>query len=75
MRLTIPKDIVRRAEATQADIRVALAVQLYCDNRLDHADACKLARLSSAQFNSELLARGITIQQYPRVGQTRREAG
>jgi len=75
MKLSIPQDIVRRAEATRADIRIALAVQLYADNRIDHADACELARLSAAQFNRELLARGITIQQYPPVDISRREAG
>ena len=75
MKLNIPQDIVRRAEATQGDMRIALAVQLYADNRIDHADARKLARLSATQLNHELLARGITIQQYPTGGISRREAG
>ena len=75
MKLNIPQDIVRRAEATQADIRIALAVQFYADNRIDHADACKLGKLSAAELNHELLARGITVQQYPPVTLAGREAG
>ena len=41
------------------------SIQFYADNRLDHADACRLAELSPAAFNSELAGRGIGIPQYP----------
>ena len=75
MDLNIPQDIVRRAEATQGDLRAALAVQLYADNRIDHTDACRLAELESVEFNHELLQRGITVQQYPPVAISKREAG
>jgi predicted HTH domain antitoxin len=65
MRVNVPDDIARRAEAGAAELRVALAIQLYADNRIDHADACRLARLRPSAFNRELLARGIGVQQYP----------
>jgi len=76
MRLAIPDDIVRRAELTAGDLRLALTVQLYADNRIDHADACRLARITPAELNHELLRLGLGVQQYP-VGRTlsRRSAG
>jgi predicted HTH domain antitoxin len=77
MKLIIPDDIVQRAEVGEGDLRIALALQLYADNRLDHADACRLAQLSAGQLNEELLRAGLSIQQYPRVSlaQRRRSAG
>jgi predicted HTH domain antitoxin len=77
MKLTIPDDIVQRAEVGEGDLRIALALQLYADNRLDHADACRLAQLSVGRLNEELLRAGLSIQQYPRVNlaQRRRSAG
>jgi predicted HTH domain antitoxin len=77
MKLTIPDDIVLRAEVGEGDLRIALALQLYADNRLDHADACRLAQLTTGQLNEELLRAGLSIQQYPRVSiaPQRRSAG
>ena len=65
MKLDVPDDIVRRAEANGIELRVALAVQLYADNRIDHTDACRLSELSSREFDGELLARGLSVQRYP----------
>ena len=67
MRLTIPDDIVQRAAVGEWDVRLALAVQFYADNRLDHADACRLAGVSAEAFNGELLRLGLGVQQYPAV--------
>jgi len=65
MRITLSDDILRRAEANETDIRLAVAVTLYADNRIDHADACRLAKMPPVIFNRELLNRGISVQQYP----------
>ncbi len=67
MQLEIPDDIVRNAETNAIELRIALAVQLYADNRIDHTDACKLANLPSSAFNRELVSRAIGVQEYPRV--------
>jgi predicted HTH domain antitoxin len=77
MQLEIPDDIVRRAEINAEDLRVALAVQLYVENRIDHADACRLADVPVGQFNRELLSRALTVQQYPAASlvKVRRTAG
>ena len=65
MIVLVPDDIIVRSEINQADLRIALAVQLYCDNCVNHFDACRLAGLPAAGLNHELVRRGITIQQYP----------
>jgi predicted HTH domain antitoxin len=65
MQFEIPDDIVKRAETNGIELRIALAVQLYVDNRIDHADACRLANLPPTAFNRELLSRKIGVQQYP----------
>ena len=75
MLLDIPDDIVKKAESSGIDLHIALAVQFYADNRIDHADACRLAGLSAAAFNAELLSRAISVQQCPRASRTRRTAG
>jgi predicted HTH domain antitoxin len=75
MLVEVPDDIVERAEANRIDLRVLLAVQLYADNHIDHADACRLADLSSAEMTRELLHRRITVQRYPPSAGRRREAG
>lgn len=74
MKLEIPDDIAQRAEANEIDLRVALAVQLYADNRIDYTDAIRLAGLPVAVFNRELLARAMSIQQYPTTEIHRRSA-
>ena len=74
MRIRVPDDILARAEANETDVRIALAVQFYADNRIDHSDACRLSGLSPSTLNHELLRRGITVQQYPPIGINRREA-
>ena len=68
MLLEIPDDIVRRAETNATELNLLLAIQLYADNRIDHADACRLSRLSAAALNRELLDRQIGIQEYPSWG-------
>lgn len=75
MRIKVPDDILERAEANETDVRIALAVQFYVDNRIDHSDACRLSGLAPNALNHELLRRGITVQQYPPIGSGRREAG
>ena len=75
MHLDVPDDILRRAEANAGDLRAALAVQLYTDNRIDHADACRLAGVSPSVFNRELLARGLSVQQYDSARRIHRSAG
>jgi len=78
MQFDVPDDIAHRAEANVLDLRLALAVQLYADNRIAYADACRLAELSPDAFSRELLARGLSVQQYPAAGKVsrrRRPAG
>ena len=65
MKIEVPDDIVRRAEANVLELQIALAVQLYADNRIDYRDACRLSGLSDPLFNRELLSRHISLQQYP----------
>ena len=64
MQFRIPDDIVIKAQANISDISMAVAVEFYADNRIDHADACRLAGATSEQFNRELLRRGLGIQIY-----------
>jgi len=73
MQIDFPDEILLRAEANQIDVRIALAVQFYADNRIDYADACRLCQLTPETFNHELLRRGMTVQQYPPIGLERRE--
>jgi predicted HTH domain antitoxin len=68
MRLELLDEIVNRAEATEADLLLALAIQFYADNRIDHTDACRLAGVPAAVFNRELLERALGVQQYPAFG-------
>jgi len=65
MNLAVPDDILRRGELSAADLRIALAVQLYADNRIDHADACRVAGVAPDRLNRELLRAGLGVQQYP----------
>ncbi len=65
MQLKLPDDILRRAEANQEDLRLALAVQLYADNRIDYTDALKLAGVSHDVLTRELLSRALSVQSYP----------
>ncbi|MBL7220872.1 MAG: UPF0175 family protein [Phycisphaerae bacterium] len=64
MQFRIPDDIVIKAQANLTDVSMAVAVEFYADNRIDHADACRLAGATSEQFNRELLRRGLGIQIY-----------
>ena len=77
MELDLPDDILRRGGVTATDARIALAVQLYADNRIDHADACRLAGVPACELNEELLRVGLGVQQYPvlPVGARNRSAG
>jgi len=72
VRIEVPEDIRIRAEADEIDLRVALAIQLYVDNRIDYTDACTLSHLKTSQFSRELVSRGITVQQYPPAGRRQR---
>ncbi len=66
MQIDLSDDIMARAQANTSDVRIAIALQLYSDNRIDHLDGCRLSRLSPKQFNAELLSRDLPIIQYPR---------
>jgi predicted HTH domain antitoxin len=68
MKLTVPDEILIRGELNETELRLALAVQLYADNRIDHADACRLAAVQPPALNRELLRLGLSIQQYPGLG-------
>ena len=72
MHLHLPDDILARGELNERDVRLALAVQLYGDNRVDFADACRLAELDSPELSAALLRAGLSLQQYPA---SRRSAG
>ena len=74
MQIDLSDDIMARAQANASDIRTAVAVTLYADNRIDHLDACRLSRLSPKQFNAELLERDLPIVQYPKSSMPTREA-
>ena len=65
MKLNLPADIVASAELSEYDVRLALAVQLYADNRIYRADACRLADVPPAALNFALLNAGLGLQQYP----------
>ena len=69
MHLELPDDIVKRAEVNNSDLCLALAVQLYSDNRIDYNDACILSGLSGKQINLEFIRRGIPVLQYPDASQ------
>ena len=62
MQFRIPDDIVIKAQANLTDVSMAVAIDFYADNRIDHAEACRLADVSVEQFNRELLRRGLGIQ-------------
>ncbi len=55
--LSIPDDIVRRAEINATDIRIALALQLYVDNRIDHTDAYNSKHNSSSLYSINAIYR------------------
>ena len=64
MHLEVPDDIVLRAEIGASDLRLAIALQLYADNMIDHGDACRLADITPERFNRELISRRLSVQQY-----------
>jgi len=65
MWMEIPDSVVRQAETNATELALLLAVQLYADNRIDYATAARLGGLAPAAFTRELLARGLSVQQYP----------
>ena len=71
MQFLIPDDIVLKAQANRTDIGMAVAVEFYADNRIDHADACRLANTTPERFNRELLRRGLGIQIYSPINERR----
>jgi len=76
MHLLLPDDILARGELNERDVRLALAVQFYADNRIDYADACRLAELDPPKLSAALLKAGLGLQQYPPAGPaSRRSAG
>ena len=72
MQLEIPDEIVKRAEANAGELLLALAIQLYSDNRIDYTDALRLAGIEEEKFDQELVSRGLSIHKYPPI-QVRRK--
>lgn len=73
MKLEVPNYIVQQAEMTRAEFRLALAIQLYADNRIDHAHGLRLSGMAERLFDGELLSRGISIQKPRSLGQKLRK--
>lgn len=65
MHVEVPDDILRRAQANASDVLLAVAVQFYADNRIEYDDALRLAGVSRAELNRELVRIGISLQLYP----------
>lgn len=66
MKLELPDDVLRIAELTARELRVAMAIQLYADHRIDHSDACRLAGVAPGLLNTELLQRDIGVNRFPK---------
>ncbi len=73
--VTVPDDILRKAEANATDVVLAVAIQLYADNRIDYTDALRMSNLPRVEFNRELVTRGIGIHLNPPARARRRAAG
>ncbi|RKY26362.1 MAG: hypothetical protein DRP83_04440 [Planctomycetota bacterium] len=67
MKLDLPDDILFSAEASSQELRLALALQLYSDSRVNYADACKLAEVAPGLFDRELARRDISVIRFPSV--------
>ncbi len=67
MKLELPDDILLGAETTTQELRIALAVQLYSDGRVDYCDACRLAGVNSEVLDRELADRDISIVRFPPI--------
>lgn len=74
MHLFLPDDIIARGELNEREVRLALAVQLYADNRVDHADACRLADVDPGGLDAALLRAGLSLQHYPPISIARRRS-
>ena len=61
MQLTIHDDIVRAANLSDEDIRLALALALFQAERITLAQAARLSGLDRIAFQHHLAARGIPI--------------
>jgi len=75
MKLELPEEVIRRAEASSRELRLLLAVQLYADRRIDYHDACRLAEVVPAILDQELSLRNISILRYPPRAKQQRKAG
>jgi predicted HTH domain antitoxin len=67
MQIELPADIVSQAEITSREARLALAIQLYADGRIDHGQACRVAEVRAGVLDQALAARNISIVIYPMV--------
>ena len=65
MHVEVLDDILRKAQANASDVLLAVAIQFYADNRIDYDDALRLAGVSKAELNRELVRIGISLQLYP----------
>jgi predicted HTH domain antitoxin len=75
MRLELPDDILRTAELTSLEVRLALAVQLYADRRIDFHQARRISGVSGEALNRELTRRDLCVLVYPSEENDIRKAG
>ena len=61
MNITIPDDIIKAAQLSEADIKLELAILLYSQKKLSMGQARGLAGMHLIQFQKELSERGICI--------------
>jgi predicted HTH domain antitoxin len=59
--LELSDQLLREAEITEADVRLAVAVQLYADRRICFEDACRLGGLEASLLQRELIRRNISV--------------
>ena len=76
MKLDLPDDLLRRAEMSAGEMRLALAVQFYAEHRINYSDACHLAGVPAEILNRALAERDLSVVAYPEIPSWRhRRAG
>lgn len=65
MALDLPEHILQQAELSAPELRLALAIQLYMDRRLDYHEARAVAELPRAAWNHELSRRDLSVVVFP----------
>jgi predicted HTH domain antitoxin len=76
LHVELPMDVVHEAELTVGEARLALAIQLYADGRIDHAQARRVADVRAGVLDRALAARNLSVVVYPMIAPWRqRRAG